>query len=277
MSSGGTTTRTAILAAAREEIDASGSLTIQAVAARAGVSRQAIHYHFGGAGGLRTALAEAGIDTGAIDMPTRERLLEAAERVLSRPDGGLATMEAIAAEARLTKGAVYHHFADRAELLTAVARRVSPVGDLVAALEGARDLPIRAALLALAEAYFEAMLARADIVRQLAANAARDPELSDILMGEIIGKGAPVVFAWFRERTATGELRVADPSLAMQALVGPIFLRIVLGSAVFGRLQALGITAAASRPDAYIDLLLDGMAGPNAVRHDPAGSLEGAR
>ena len=58
---------------------------------------------------------------------------------MSRPGGGLASIEAIAAEAGLTKGAVYHHFADRGELLRAVARRVSPVDEMRAQIEPTID------------------------------------------------------------------------------------------------------------------------------------------
>jgi AcrR family transcriptional regulator len=273
-----TATRSAILAAARAEILDSGDFTIRAVAARAGVSRQAIHYHFGDARGLRAALAAEGLEGDAADsLPTRERLLAAAERVLARPGGGLVTMEAIAAEAGLTKGAVYHHFADRAELLSAVAGRVSPVAEILGALESTRDLPIRDALTALATAYYKAMMERADLVRHLAANAARDPELGDVVMGQILGQAAPVVYRWFRDRTAAGELDVPEPSFIIQALFGPVFLRIVLGPTVFARLEAFGVRPATADPAAYVDLLIRGIAGPSAATPASPPTPEAAR
>jgi AcrR family transcriptional regulator len=273
-----TATRSAILGAARAEVLARGDFTVRAVAARAGVSRQAIHYHFGGAPGLRAALAAEGVEGDADDgLSTRERLLTAAERVLARPEGGLATMEAIAAEAGLTKGAVYHHFADRAELLTEVAGRVSPVAEILGALETTRERPLRDALTALASAYYAAMMERADLVRHLAANAARDPELADIIMGRIIGEAAPVVFAWFRARSANGELNVPEPSFVIQALFGPVFLRIVLGPTVFARLEHLGVRAATSNPAAYVDLLIRGIAGLSAATPASPSAPEAAR
>ncbi len=270
-------TRSAILEAARAEVEATGTFAVKAVAARAGVTRQAIHYHFGDARGLRAALAESGVEASPDDgTPTRERLLAAGERVLARPGGGLATVEAIAAEAGLTKGAVYHHFADRAELLTAIAGRVTPLDEIVAALDAAEELPLREGLVGVARAYYRAMFARADLVRNLAANAARDEELGVVLMGEIIGRGAPRVFAWFSRRVRDGSLRPVDPSLVMQALFGPAFLRIVLGTATFQRLSQLGINVATANVEAYVDLLLGGIAGdPGAVDRREALQVEG--
>ena len=130
----GESTHEAILAAARRLVAKSPEVSIQAVAAEAGVSRQTVHAHFGGARGLRAALAAEGLlPADPLDeTSTRERLIDAAERLLSRPGGGFISIEAIAAEAGMTKGAVYHHFADRGEVLRAVARRVSPVDEMKA-------------------------------------------------------------------------------------------------------------------------------------------------
>ena len=54
-------TREAILSAARRQIQESpAALSVQAVAAEAGVSRQTVHHYFGGLRGLRAALAAEG-------------------------------------------------------------------------------------------------------------------------------------------------------------------------------------------------------------------------
>ena len=119
-------TRDAILAAARRMFAADPTLSIQHIAAEAGVSRQTVHHYFGGLKGLRAALAAEGVDTATVqDEPTRERLIDAGERLFSRPGSGLISIEAISAEAGLTKGAFYHHIVDRGELLRAVAQRLT--------------------------------------------------------------------------------------------------------------------------------------------------------
>jgi len=259
-------TREAILAAARRHFGTdSAALSIQVVAAEAGVSRQTVHHYFGGLKGLRAALAAEGVDTaGPQDEPTRERLIDAAVRLLSRPGGGLVSIEAIAAEAGLTKGAVYHHFADRGELLRAVAHRVSPVEEMRAQIEPSVGLPARESLVIIARAYYAAMRSRADLVRNLAANSSQDPELARVVMSEIIGQGAPLMVAWFGLQIQKGNLRQIDPALLIQALFGPVFLLIVLGPSVFEELARIGIHPAIDNVEAYVDLLLHGAAAPEA-------------
>jgi AcrR family transcriptional regulator len=254
-------THEAILAAARRLISSGGGLSIGAVAAEAGVSRQTIHAHFGGARGLRAALVAEGLLEAAPEdeISTQDRLVEAAVRLLSNPGGGFVTIEGIAAEAGLTKGAVYHHFADRGEILRAVARRVSPVEEMKLRIAPVAELPPRDGLIAIAGAYYDAMRARADLIRNLAVNSARDPELTAVVMGEIIGQGAPLMLAWFAYQVSRGGLKPVDPSLVIQALFGPVFLLIVLGPAVLDELPRAGIHPAVSNVEAYVDMLLSGI------------------
>ena len=258
------TARGAILAAGRHlfGVDPAG-LSVRAIAAEAGVSRQTVHHYFGGLKGLRAALAAEGLDTAtAQDEPTRDRLIDAGERLFSRPGSGLISIEAIAAEAGLTKGAVYHHFTDRAELLRAVARRVSPVQEMRAQIQPSIELGAREGLIAITRAYYEAMRKRADLVRNLAANSSQDPELARVVMAEIIGQGAPMMLAWFALQIQKGNLRPIDPSLLIQGLFGPVFLMIVLGPTVFDELAQIGIHPAIDNVEAYVDLLLRGAAQP---------------
>ncbi len=259
-------TREAILAAARRQLTAGGDLSIKAVAAEAGVSRQTVHAHFGGAAGLRAALAASGVPVPPVPAtPTEERLVEAGVRLLSRPGGGLISIEAIAAEAGLTKGAFYHHFADRRTFLQAVARRVSPVDELRAKLEPQADLPAREGLIAITTAYYEAMRSRSNLIRNMAANSATDPQLAGVIMNEIIGQGAPLMLGWFMLQVQRGYLQPVNPSLVIQALFGPVFLMIVMGPVVFEEVSRHGITPAVDNVEAYVDLLLGGIAGPNAI------------
>jgi AcrR family transcriptional regulator len=253
-------TREAILAAGRRQLAGGQPLSVQAVAAEVGVSRQTVYAHFGGARGLRAALAAGGVAVStAADEPTRDRLIDAAARLFSRPGAGQISIETISAEAGLTKGAFYHNFADRAELLRAVARRVSPVEEMRAQIEPVADLGAREGLITIARAYYAAMSLRADLVRNLAANSSQDPELARAVMSEVIGEGAPMMLAWFAFQIQKGNLRPVDPALLIQALFGPVFLAIVLGPAVFDDLARLGIHPAIENVEGYVDLLLKGI------------------
>jgi AcrR family transcriptional regulator len=252
--------REAILRAARGRLGAGLELSIGEIAREAGVSRQTVHRHFGGARGLRSALATEGLSAAAPDEPTRDRLIEAAVRIMSRASGGPASIENIAAEAGLTKGAFYHHFSDRDELLRAVARRVSPVEELRRHFEPAADLPPAEGLATMARAYYDFMREHADLIRNLAAGTAHDPALAAVVMSEIVGEGAPLMLGWFERQFDAGRLRRVDGTLVIQALFGPAFMLVVVGGAVFDRLRAAGIHPAVDNVDAYIDIVMRGIA-----------------
>src|SRR6266852_6073029 len=55
---------------------------------------------------------------------TRSRLLDAAERVFHEKGVAHASLEEIAAAAEVTRGAIYWHFKDKAELFDAMMQRV---------------------------------------------------------------------------------------------------------------------------------------------------------
>ena len=104
------------------------------------------------------------------------------------------------------------------------------------------------------------MRVRADLIRNLAANSGRDPELAGVVMSEIVGQGAPLMMGWFAWQVSRGALKPVDPSFVIQALFGPVFLLIVLGPAVFDEVSRAGIHPAVDNVEAYVDMLLAGIA-----------------
>lgn len=88
---------------------------------------------------------------------TRAALLGAARALFeARGFAGTGTPEIVAA-AQVTRGALYHHFADKTELFHAVAQQVAQeVADEIARQSKRRKAPVEA-LLAGAQAYFAAM------------------------------------------------------------------------------------------------------------------------
>lgn len=108
----------------------------------------------------------------------RADLLDAAERLV-RTRGFRVSVDEIAAEAGMTKGAVYSNFANRGELMAEVAERVSPEPvDLDALVPD--DLPLTAAM----EQAGRALARRVDeqpeellLLLDLVAEYAREPEL----------------------------------------------------------------------------------------------------
>ncbi|MCX5383807.1 TetR family transcriptional regulator [Streptomyces sp. NBC_00083] len=96
----------------------------------------------------------------------RRELLEAADRVVLR-DGPKASMNAIAAEAGITKPILYRHFGDKGGLYRALAKRHTDA--LLAALRSALDAPAgrRERVEATLDTYLTAIEARPQVYRFL--------------------------------------------------------------------------------------------------------------
>lgn len=96
----------------------------------------------------------------------RRELLEAADRVVLR-DGPKASMNAIAAEAGITKPILYRHFGDKGGLYRALAQRHTDA--LLAALRAALDAPAerRERVESTLETYLVAIEARPQVYRFL--------------------------------------------------------------------------------------------------------------
>jgi TetR/AcrR family acrAB operon transcriptional repressor len=71
---------------------------------------------------------------------TRERILDAAEVVFHDKGVAHASLEEVAAEADVTRGAIYWHFKDKAELFDAMMQRVAlPAEDIIEMAGGTGD------------------------------------------------------------------------------------------------------------------------------------------
>ncbi|MEU9103984.1 TetR family transcriptional regulator [Streptomyces xanthophaeus] len=115
-------------------------------------------------------------EPGAAERRRRE-LLEAADRVVLR-DGPKASMNAIAAEAGITKPILYRHFGDKAGLYQALAVRHTDA--LLDSLRAALDSPAerRQRVEATLETYLAAIEARPQVYRFLM-HPAEDPQATE--------------------------------------------------------------------------------------------------
>ncbi len=96
-------------------------ITLTVIAAKAAVSLPTLRRIVGGKKGLPTYVAQLGIELGVEDVQTPARLLSAAKRVFAKRGYEGASLDHVAAAAGMTKGAVYHHFKNKADLFWALA------------------------------------------------------------------------------------------------------------------------------------------------------------
>jgi TetR/AcrR family acrAB operon transcriptional repressor len=118
-------TRTRILQAARSLADAKpvDRIGLGDVARAAGVSWPTVKRHVGSREELRRLLVAERPELAQTFPDTRQRLLDAAARVLGRSGYSRATLDDVASEAGMTKGAVYWHFASKEEVFEALLER----------------------------------------------------------------------------------------------------------------------------------------------------------
>ncbi|MBZ0306998.1 MAG: TetR family transcriptional regulator [Anaerolineae bacterium] len=118
---------------------------------------------------------------------TRQHLLQAALRIFSKEGYNAATLGTIAAEAEVTRGAIYHHFGSKPELYKALlAEYASQGGEIIneAVSEGGTLVDILTrALVRQMEALEDNPDLRATIELTLF-KTAREPELEDVLQSQ---------------------------------------------------------------------------------------------
>jgi AcrR family transcriptional regulator len=100
--------------------DSSVKVSISEVARIAGVSRQTIYRHVGGKEKFDELIGKKRSVSGAMIEKSRDRILSAAYKTIARLGYAASTIDRIAAEAGLTKGAVYWHFENKKELFLAI-------------------------------------------------------------------------------------------------------------------------------------------------------------
>lgn len=98
-------------------------ITFAAVAKEAGMHWTAVRRHFGSKQAMRQFLVEKQSDQARSLADTRTRILEAAARVFAERGYAGASLELVAADAGMTKGAVYWHFSSKGDLFHALCER----------------------------------------------------------------------------------------------------------------------------------------------------------
>ncbi|MGF9910688.1 TetR/AcrR family transcriptional regulator [Brevibacillus porteri] len=98
-------------------------ITYADLAEVAGVHWTTVRRHLGSKQEMRALLANKQEQLGLINKDTRTRILDAAMRVFAKYGYAEATLDHVAADAGLTKGAVYWHFSNKSELYLTLCER----------------------------------------------------------------------------------------------------------------------------------------------------------
>lgn len=160
-------------------------------------------------------------DTPALLDTIREKrahMLSVAEEVFLS-EGYHASMDTIAARAKVAKQTVYNHFGNKEGLFSEVVRRIA---DTITETLFEPDLDLRTALLGFALSLRSRALRPQGIstYRALVAEAPRFPELALLIYAKGPRAGRDVLAMLFRQKMAEGVLSGGDPELAAEQFIG---------------------------------------------------------
>jgi TetR/AcrR family transcriptional regulator len=189
-------------------------ITIEEIIKSATLSRPAFYYHFtGGKEELRTELIQRGLLGEVPTHDTRLAILEAAVRIFARSGISAATLDDIAADAGVTRGALCWHFHSKDDLLAAIIKHYGPhsillpiVDQIEQDLQSGVALDDETIIRRLAEGFYDAFLVEGDFARLAILLIYTHPEAAHILADKIV-KGRKRIAEYVQRRQEEGYFR----------------------------------------------------------------------
>ncbi|MDQ0466529.1 AcrR family transcriptional regulator [Caulobacter ginsengisoli] len=187
-------------------------------------------------------------------------IVEAALEVFAEKGFAAARLDDIAAQAGVSKGALYLYFETKQDLFRAVVRQaISPNLDQVEAAVAAADIPFGLLL----RGFYGRMLimlttTRIGAVAKMVIGESRNfPDLAQVWHDELVSRAVTLMSGVIARAQARGEVRPGDPRLHAFSIVGPILLG-VLWTEVFTPVGAQPIDLA-QLVNQHADTILAGL------------------
>jgi len=185
----------------------------------------------------------------------RQEILAAAARIFAEKGYAATTTREVAAAADLAEGTLYNYFANKRELLLAVASEAE--APMEAAAMAASQIRDRAGLVTVVEQALDLPAPRLAFMRTMLAEAWVDDHILEEFAVIRLGRIHRRLTAFITERVADGTFRQIDPALTAQLVIG-----------MFGAVLLPTLRGATPPPDAdqrrilaesIVGLLLDGI------------------
>lgn len=250
-------------------------ITIEEIIKTAELSRPAFYYHFtDGKEELRAELVQRGFLDAKPLQDNRQTILEAAVRIFARSGVSAATLDDIAAEAGVTRGALLWHFHTKDDLLMAIIKNCGPhsmirpiIDQIEQDIQNGLALDDESIIRRLAAGFYDGFATQSDITRLAFLVIYTHPQAARMLV-DTIGKGRKRFAEYIKRRQDEGYFRNdIDPGLFAQSVTMIFAMR-----AISRGLDDLLPFAHLSREeiiDQIVSLLLYGI-----VRRDPLPSGE---
>jgi len=210
-------------------------ITIKDIIKIAELSRPAFYYHFaGGKEELRAELVGCGLLPETPTQDTRQVVLEAALRVFARSGVSAATLDDIAAEANVSRGALCWHFHNKEELLSGIIKHYGPhsmlrpvIEQIEQDLQNGIPLDDETIFRRIAGAFYDSFTAHSDYTRLAILLVYTHPEVAHILVNKI-ATGRKSVTKYIQKRQDQGYFcKNIDPGLFMQVMAMTFAMRVI--------------------------------------------------
>lgn len=211
------------------------AITVDEIAKEAALSRPSFYYHFaGGKEELRAELVRRGLLEAEAVPDTRVVMLEAALRVFARAGVSSATLEDIAAEAGVSRGALSWHFHSKEDLLRAITEHYhsSPLRPAIESIEHDLEhglIPDDEALLRrIASAFYDAYSQNRDIARLPILLLYSHPDMAQILAEKIV-KGRKIISHYIQKRQEEGVFTTTIDATFFVQIIAAYFIMRAIG------------------------------------------------
>lgn len=210
-------------------------ITIDEIVKAADLSRPAFYYHFsGGKEELRSELVHRGILNDTQTPDTRQEMLCAALRVFARSGVSAATLEDIATEAGVSRGALNWHFRTKEDLLKTIIEQDTSYSQVRQALEEVdkelqkgTSLDDEAILRRLAAGFYDSYSTQSDLARLPFLLLHTHPEAARLIADKIV-RGRKNITEYIRRRQNEGIFcKDIDPAFFIQIMAASFTMRAI--------------------------------------------------
>ncbi len=208
-------------------------ITIDEIVKVADLSRPAFYYHFsGGKEEMRGELVRHGYLGDEPVLDTRQGIVEAALRVFGRSGVSSATLDDIANEAGISRGALCWYYRSKDDLLTAIVQHHESYSALRQVLEEIEQdlqngvqLSDETFLRRVVGGFYDSLTAQSDIARLPILLLYTHPKVAQI-MAEKIVKGRKYITEYIRQRQEAGAFNKSiDAAFFVQIIAMSFFMR----------------------------------------------------
>ncbi len=211
------------------------SITVDEIAKEAALSRPSFYYHFvGGKEELRTELVQRGLLTAESTPDAREVMLESALRVFSRTGVSSATLEDIATEAGVSRGALNWHFHSKEDLLRAITEHYncSPLRPAIESIEHDVEHGLitddETMLRRIVGAFYDTYSQNRDIARLPVLLLYSHPDVAQLLAEKII-KGRKIITQYIKKRQEEGVFSTTIDAAFFVQIIASYFIMRAIG------------------------------------------------